>query len=398
MIAQWKARRTIVLAAIAALCLSAFAAGQTLDAQTPSPHQQQHTGNSTDAYQWTLPSWISAPPEPPTNPVTVAKVELGRRLFYDGRLAADGMRSCASCHQQERGFSDGSPFSWGVTGQLTARNTPALANVGYAPTLTWANPMMTSLELQARSPLFGTHPVEMGMAGLEDELTVRLGADPIYQELFPRAFPEVGGAITVSTITAAIGTFERTLVSATSPYDAWRHGAQGDAISESAKRGETLFFSDRLKCGSCHGGPHFSGDVGADGAFRPNFQNNGLYNIDGSGAYPESNPGLIANTARPEDMGRFKVPSLRNIAVTNPYMHDGSLQTLDEVLDHYAAGGRLIPAGSANAGDGRASPLKSPLVTGFQLSAQERADLIAFLEALTDESFLTDPRFSDPWK
>ncbi|MEQ1780315.1 MAG: MbnH family di-heme enzyme [Hyphomonadaceae bacterium] len=352
----------------------------------------------SDAYAWDLPAWVQPPPEPEANPTTKAKVELGRRLFYDGRLAADSMRSCASCHQQGRSFSDAAPFSWGVTGELTARNTMALANVGYAPSLTWANPYLAALELQARTPMFGRHPVEMGMEGRQDLLTATLAAEPIYRDLFASSFPDDGGRISLKSITAALGAFERTLVSARSPYDEYRFGGDLDAISDSAKRGEALFMGPRLKCQACHGGPRFNGDVAEDGAPVRNFQNNGLYNVDGRGGYPTDNIGLASMTIRPEDMGKFKVPSLRNISVTAPYMHDGSVPTLAAVLDHYAAGGRLIPPGERHAGDGRASPLKSPLITGFQLSPQEREDVLAFLNSLTDEHFLKDARFSDPWK
>ena len=341
---------------------------------------------------------MKPPPDPAANPTTKAKVELGRHLFYDGRLAADSMRSCASCHQQARSFSDAAPFSWGVTGELTARNTMALANVGYAPSLTWINPYLDSLELQARTPMFGQHPIEMGMEGRQELLIAALSAEPVYQELFPQAFPGEGGRITLKSITQALGAFERTLVSARSPYDEYHFGGRADAISESAKRGETLFMGPRLNCQACHGGPRFNGDVADDGTPTKNFQNNGLYNVDGRGGYPADNVGMAALTARQEDSGRFKVPSLRNIAVTGPYMHDGSLPTLDAVLDHYAAGGRLIPPGERNAGDGRTSPLKSSMIPGFDLSSQEREDVLAFLNTLTDEVFLNDPRLADPWK
>lgn len=363
------------------------------------PGQVQHVAVvQSGAYAWDLPAWVEPPPEPVGNATTKAKVELGRRLFYDGRLAADSMRSCASCHQQERSFSDASPFSWGVTGELTARNTMALANVGYAPSLTWANPYMDSLELQARTPLFGQHPVEMGMEGRQGLLIATLSAEPLYRDLFTSAFPDEDGRIDLKSITAALGAFERTLVSARSPYDEYRFGGDADAISDSAKRGEALFTGPRLQCQACHGGPRFNGDISEDGAPIRNFQNNGLYNVDGRGGYPADNIGLAALTVRPEDIGKFKVPSLRNISVTAPYMHDGSVQTLTAVLDHYAAGGRLIPPGERNAGDGRSSPLKSKLVAGFELSVEEREDVIAFLMSLTDEIFLSDPRFSDPWK
>jgi cytochrome c peroxidase len=126
------------------------------------------------------------------------------------------------------------------------------------------------------------------------------------------------------------------------------------------------------------------------------YHNTGLYNIDGKGAYPEPNTGVMSVTGDPADMGRFRAPSLRNIAVTAPYMHDGSMATLSEVLDHYAAGGRKINSGPY-AGDGSKSPLRSSMMIGFTLSERDRADVLAFLDALTDETFLTDPRFSDPW-
>lgn len=352
---------------------------------------------ASDAYAWNLPPWASPPPDPPGNRTTAAKVALGRRLFYDGKLAADGMRSCASCHQQDRGFSDASPFSWGVTGQLTARNTMPLANVGYFPTLTWTNPAMRSLELQARSPMLGTHPVEMGMSGRENQLLENLSSNPLYTTLFRDAFPSANGSITLDLVTAALAAFERTLVSMNAPYDQYRFGGAADAISDSAKRGEALFFSDRTKCSACHGGPRFNSDVDASGAPFQNFQNNGLYNVDGKGAYPAANRGLIDFTARPEDMGKFRVPSLRNIALTAPYMHDGSLPDLDAVLDHYAAGGRLIRDGETNAGNGRTSPVKSQRLAGFSLSQQEREDLAAFLGSLTDATFIANPELSDPW-
>lgn len=374
------------------------ASGLLLSGQLLPDARAQERSFSSSPYDWNLPPWMPPPPEPMSNPTTAAKVELGRRLFYDGRLAADFMRSCASCHQQKTAFSDAAPFSWGVTGQLTARNTPSLTNVGYAQSLTWVNPYMRDLEAQARAPLFGEHPIEMGMANQQEELARRLAADPVYRDLFPRAFPAEDGQISVSSITAALAAFERTLVSARSPYDEYRFGNKPSAISEAARRGEALFFSDRLKCRACHGDPLFGAGRSEKGSPLANFHNTGLYNLDASGGYPPSNPGLIANTANPSDMGKFKTPGVRNIAVTAPYMHDGSLRTLAEVLDYYAAGGRVIPEGEAFAGDGRKNPLKDPLITGFDLSQQEKQDVIAFLESLTDPTFLNDPRLANPWR
>jgi cytochrome c peroxidase len=336
-------------------------------------------------------------PQPRTAPAAIeARVELGRRLFYDGRLAADGMRSCASCHKQNRAFADDLAFSWGVTGALTARNAMMLANVGNARTLTWANHGLGSLEAQARLPLFGQKPVEMGMLGLEPLMVSRLAQEPVYAGLFRDAYPGQADAISVDNILLALAAFERTLVSNSAPYDLYRRGLAD--LSDQAKRGEMLFRSDRLKCSACHTGDDFSDAYGPGPPPAQRFHNIGLYNTDGRGGYPLSDAGLAGVTGRPEDVGRFRTPSLRNIAVTAPYMHDGSLPTLDSVIDHYASGGRLTPLGQANAGDGRLSPLKDPRVSGFALSDAERSDLLAFLSSLTDQTFLTDVRYADPWR
>ncbi len=349
-------------------------------------------------YAWDLPTWMPRPLDPRDNPTTPAKVELGRRLFYDTRLSVNRSRSCASCHHQERAFTDGLAVSPGALGHLTPRNAMSLANVAYAPVLTWSNPLLTSLERQILVPLLGQEPIEMGMAGHDNELFARLRSEPLYPPLFAQAFPDSNGAIALGTIVRALASFQRTLISARAPYDRYRHEGDAKAISRAAIRGEALFFGERLQCHHCHGNFNLSGSVMHErnrvGDIA--FHNTGLYNIDGRGAYPADNTGIEALTGRPEDIGRFRAPTLRNIAVTAPYMHDGSIATLDGVIDHYAAGGRTIATGP-HAGVGRLNPLKSSFVTGFTLTADERADLLAFLTSLTDEQFLTDPRFSDPW-
>ena len=159
-----------------------------------------------------------------------------------------------------------------------------------------------------------------------------------------------------------------------------------------------LFFSERLECFHCHGGFNFTDSTTHAGSDvdRVGYHNTGLYNLNEVGAYPDDNTGLFDMTGEPRDMGRFKAPSLRNIAVTAPYMHDGSVATLEDVIANYERGGRLIEDGE-QAGDGRLSPFKSEFVTGFEISAGERADLLAFLESLTDDSVLTDPRLSNPF-
>lgn len=355
-------------------------------------------GYAQSRYDFGLPAWAPAPLEPEGNATTPAKVELGRRLFYDTRLSRDGSMSCASCHRQELAFTDGRTTSPGVTGQHTARNSMSLANAGYQPVLTWANPLMHSLEQQALVPLVGQEPVELGLAGMDEDVRTRLESERIYQRLFRQAFPEVRGEISLATITRALGAFQRTIISVRSPYDRYRYEGDVNAVSDAVIRGEALFFSERLECHHCHNGLHFSDTVlhERNRIGERAFHNTGLYNIDGRGAYPANNTGIAEITGRPEDMGRFRAPSLRNVAVTAPYMHDGSIATLDEVIDHYAGGGRTIESGPY-AGVGRDNPLKSSFLPGFEMSAQEHADLIAFLQSLTDEQLLRDPRYSNPW-
>lgn len=345
-------------------------------------------------YDWQLPSWLKPPPVRFDNPMSTAKVELGRRLFYDTRLSGNGTQSCASCHQQAKAFTDGLARSVGSTGETHPRSSMSLVNVGYATTLTWANPKMRRLEDQAFVPMYGEHPVELGLDRPNQWLGA-LGQEPLYAQLFAAAF--AGGKITVENVVDALASFQRSIVSTRSPYDRYHFERDDSAVSDAAKRGEALFFSRPLSCFTCHGGTFFSLDMGRGGTNPPGvFFNTGLYNLGGLTSYPAANLGLFETTRQPGDVGQFKPPTLRNIAVTAPYMHDGSVATLEDALDHYAAGGRTIASGP-NAGVGRENPNKFPSIRGFPMTPEQRADLIAFLKTLTDEALLKDPRFSDPW-
>jgi cytochrome c peroxidase len=334
---------------------------------------------------------------PPDNPFTREKAELGRYLFYDRRLSGNQTQSCGSCHRQSLAFTDGRAVSVGSTGERTPRSAMSLVNVGYTVTLTWANPSLRQLERQALVPMFGEQPVELGLAGMEQTLLARLRADARYPTMFRAAFPGQADPITLDNVTRALATFQRAILSADSPYDRYQRGDRS-ALSPAARRGMELYFGERLECFHCHGGFNLTDAVvtATTRIEETPFHNTGLYNIDGMGAYPPSNTGLYEITHNPSDMGRFRAPTLRNIAVTAPYMHDGSVATLEEAIDHYAAGGRTIASGP-NAGVGSASPLRSEFVRGFILDPRERADLLEFLRALTDESLLRDPRFSDPF-
>ena len=350
-----------------------------------------------ETYAWNLPKGFPTPYVPPGNPITPAKVELGRYLFYDTRLSVNGKTSCATCHKQELAFTDGRAVSIGTTGESHSRSSMSLVNVAYSGVLTWSNPGMKTLEDQALVPMFGEHPVELGLREGGGFLS-KLRLDPKYQMLFESAFPADRDRFTVGNVTRALASFERSIISARSPYDRYHYDREDNAVPESAKHGEVLFFSQNISCFRCHGGFNFSDATVSEA--KPDreieFHNTGLYNLPGPLSFPAPNVGIYEYTKRTADVGKFKTPTLRNVAVTAPYMHDGSIATLEAVLDHYAAGGRTIASG-ANAGIGRDNPNKHHLIGGFTLSPQDRADLIAFLQTLTDEAVLHDPRFSNPW-
>jgi cytochrome c peroxidase len=353
--------------------------------------------SSAAEWTWDLPENVLPPRVPEDNPMTAEKVELGRFLFYDQRLSGNETQSCGSCHRQELAFTDGLARSEGSTGEIHPRSSMMLANVGYAASLTWASDVLERLEQQALIPMFGETPVELGMAGREDELRQRLREDERYLEMFAEAFPGESDPITIGNITKALGAFQRQLLSFNSKYDRWNSGDR-TALNESEQRGLALFLGEKLECFHCHGGFLFSQalDHSQNTFDQKAFMNNGLYNLDEEGSYPPGNEGLYDLTFDVEDKGRFKPPSLRNIEVTAPYMHDGSIATLEEVIDHYARGGRLIEDGPF-AGDGSLNPNKSAFLRGFELTEQEREDILAFLRTLTDEEFLTNPAYSDPF-
>ncbi|WP_297339342.1 methanobactin export MATE transporter MbnM [Pseudophaeobacter sp.] len=337
--------------------------------------------DAAEAYDWPLPAWMPRPSVPEDNPMSAAKVELGRHLFYDARLSGDGTVACASCHDQGRAFTDGRQVAVGIHGTHGKLNAPSLANVAYLPVNSWANPHMTSLEFQALVPLFGETPDEMGATGQEARIFATLAEDPYYAQAFAQAFPQQPKP-ELFTVTRALGAFQRSLMSFDSAYDRFKYGGDLDALSDAAKRGEQLFFGHRFECYHCHQGVLFTDNFKREGSpwVESGFHNTGLY-----ADYPASAPGRIEFTAEPGDAGLFRTPSLRNVAVTAPYMHDGSIPDLRGVLAHYAKGGR---EGHSN---------QDGMIVGFTATEAEISDLIAFLESLTDERLLTNPDHADPW-
>lgn len=341
-------------------------------------------GTGSGVYDWRLPHGFPAPRVPGGNPMTEEKVRVGRYLFYDVRLSGNGKQACASCHRQELAFTDGRATSEGATGQPHPRSAMSLVNVAYAATLTWSNPQLVSLEEQALVPMLSEHPVELGMRGREEAALAALRAEPVYRDLMPRAFPEAKDPFTLTNVTRALAAFERSIVSGRSAYDRFHVDGDREAISEAAKRGETVFFSDSVAgCFRCHGGFNFSDAVMYEGSGRAPapFHNTALYRV-----YAAPNRGVIEHTGKAADAGKFKAPSLRNIALTAPYMHDGSIATLEAVLDHYAGGGRAHD-----------NPNRDPRLRKLALTARNRADLLEFLRTLTDEELTRDPRFANPW-
>ena len=354
-----------------------------------------------------LPCGFPLPREEDNNRLSMAKVELGRFMFYDRNLSFNKTQSCADCHLQEKAFTDGLTVSVGSAGHPHSRNAMSMTNVVYNGTMNWANNQVVNLQQQALAVITNEAPIELGWSGHEVEMLARLStplaqdystAPPDYPTLFANAFPDEAEKITLFTVTKAFAAFGSIMISGDSDFDKEQR-SEPNTMTDAAKRGRELFFSEQLECFHCHAGFNFSDSVDHDGIrFTQNsFHNNALYNIGGVGLYPSDNHGLREFTLRPEDEGKFRAPTLRNIALTAPYMHDGSIATLDEVIDHYARGGRVILPPDPNAGDGALNPNRSGLVNGFVISTNERLDLIAFFESLTDWKFICRDDLSDPF-
>lgn len=295
-----------------------------------------------------LPKGFPAMPIPEDNPITRNKIELGRILFFDPILSRDSSVSCASCHLPELKFTDGLPVSVGIDNQTVLRNSMSLINVGYQPYMFWDGGSPT-LEQQVSAPIESPLEMDFNIPGVVE----RLKKSSTYREWFKKTFhrePDAYG------LTRALATYQRSLLSGKSKFDRYQYYGETNALNESEKNGMNIFFGERGECFHCHGGYNFTDYT---------FKNNGLYLH-----YADSGRARI--TELPEDVGKFKVPSLRNIALTAPYMHDGSMTDLNQVIEHYNSGGKPHPN-------------KSGLIQPLNFTPQEKADLLAFLNALTDE-------------
>lgn len=280
------------------------------------------------------------------------QVVLGKRLFFDTRLSGNGTKSCASCHAPEFAFSDGYRRSMGIEADETLRNAPSLFNTSFYASLTWANPNVKNYEQQMRMPMFKQHPPELGLDSTNAAHFEWLAKDTFYQKQFAKAFPSQNQLFNYQYVIKAIAAYEKTLIALNSAYDDFRKGNKM-AISEAAQRGEQLFFSEKLQCGKCHPYPLFTD------ADQPNtYHNVGYFN--------EKDFGIYAITKNEADKGKFRTPTLRNIAITSPYMHDGGIERLEDVIKHFEA-------------------TQSAEIQAFILTKSERDDLISFLYTLNEK-------------
>lgn len=302
---------------------------------------------------------------PYDNPLTDEGIALGRRLFYETALSRDHDLSCGSCHRQPQAFSDPQRYSQGIDGQQGSRNAMALVNLAWSHFFFWDARALT-LELQAFEPvrdhreLFNAWP----------EIIQRLKERPGYDALFEAAFGTL--AYDSLHVVYALAQFERTLISFNSPFDRFYYGCDSTALSLVQQRGKDLFFG-KAHCADCHA--------------PPLFQDHAVINI-GLDSIP-TDSGMGAYTGKPWHIGRFKTPTLRNIAASAPYMHDGRFATLHQVVDFYADDVHLNTPNF----DDHMFAWKLGVV---KLDAREREDLVHFLEALTDSAFLHDPAFAPP--
>lgn len=325
---------------------------------------------------------------PPQKNIVTAKTALGRWLFFDNRLSYNQQKSCGSCHDPKFCFSDGYRTSAGTDGFNVQHNAPSLINVVFLPNLTWADSSIHELGQQMLHPMFNEGPRELGIKGHESLVLSQIAADPYYQKAFKEVYPNQPAPIQLANIINAIVAYETTLTSFNSKYDQYLKGDK-KALNTQELAGMKLYQSDRLQCATCHDKPTLSQQQDLV------YANTGLYNIEGN--YPLEDQGLFEFTHKKEDRGKFRIPSLKNVLLTAPYTHNGSVETISDMIDIYAAAGRNIKDGPFK-GDGSKHPNKSHLIKGFQLSSSEKQQLLAFFNALTDTSNLHVAHWKDPFK
>ena len=308
----------------------------------------------SNEYKFKLPLGLeeSAMVIPADNPVTVQKVELGRLLFFDKRLSNDNTIACASCHLMQHGFTDGQPVASGIRGQKGGRSAPASFNRVFSSAQFWDGRAAT-LEDQSIGPF--TNPIEHGFVNY-DVMIAKMNKIPGYKTLFLRTF---GEDISIGLVGKAIASFQRTVLSGNSPMDRFDQGGEANAISPEAQRG-LLLFRDKARCTKCHSGFNLTDEK---------FHNLGIGWDDN-----KVDLGRYMVTKNAEELGAFKTPTLREIARTAPYMHDGRFKTLEDVVNFYNQGGVK-------------NPHQDPLILPLELTKEEKHDLVQFLRTLSGEGY-----------
>lgn len=289
---------------------------------------------------------------PADNPLTKEKIELGRALFFDKRMSKDNTIACASCHMAKKGFGDGMPVSTGIKGQKGGRSAPVSFNRVYSKAQFWDGRAAT-LEDQSIGPF--ANPIEHGFAS-HDEMVAKMKKMPGYRKLFQEVF---GGEITIQDVGRAVASFQRTILSGNSAVDKYDLGGDQNALSDSAKRGLELF-RGKARCTRCHSGFNFTDEK---------FHNLGIGWDDN-----KVDLGRYMETKNPEDIGAFKTPTLREIARTAPYMHDGRFKTLEEVVKFYNQGGVK-------------NPHQDNTIIPLEMTDEEQQDLVAMLKSLNGEGW-----------
>lgn len=340
--------------------------------------EEPNNGIEHDLTPFTLDTKHIAPPQiPADNQLTVQKVKLGRMLFHDDRLSRDNSMNCASCHVQENGFSDTARFSIGINGFPGGRQAMVAFNMAYNTNEFFWDGRAHLLRDQAVLPIQDSLEMDLAM----EDLLNRLSDIPEYQDQFTRAFGS--STVTEERIGLALEQFMNTIISVDSKYDQYLRGEA--TLSASEERGRRLYFaefnpgfpdSSGADCAHCHGGLNFENDL---------YMNNGL---DADGDFTDLGRELVTNN--PNDRGKFKVPTLRNIELTPPYMHDGRFNTLEEVVEHYNSG----MVNSSTIDPALLYPLNSG---GLGLSSQDVLDLVAFLKTLTDQTMVNNPEYASPF-
>ena len=372
-----KISRIILLSCLLAILSFTACRKDSEDSSSDCSTLCEEISNTGTPYELEIPYFFSPPEIPQNNPLTVEGIELGRHLFWEKNLSRNNTVSCGSCHFPSASFSDNAPFSVGLNGDLTNRNSMPLVNMAWQNDFFWDG-RERSLEEQLFDPV--RNPIEMDLTWPEAE--ERIGNDPNYQEMFLAAF----GTPCVDSvrITKAIAQFVRTMISGRSRFDrAYRYGEL--QLTQSELRGLELFLAEggdpNIYPGGQSGGDCFHCHGGGLVQFTDfQFHNNGLDTVF-------SDLGRGGITGNWFEEGHFKTPTLRNIALTAPYMHDGRFATLHEVVEHYNSGGHPSPT---------LDPLMKFQGEGLGLSPQDVDDLVNFLESLSDDEFVNNPDFQDP--